>query len=104
MSEGVPGGEGPERRVDAGGGHPRGRFGHQEVETRLGSAHRDVSRAPDAVSVYLVRGIVVVVVVERAARVSPVPDARGPAVGVGGGEVSEAARWGLQASAAGRVR
>lgn len=90
--------------VSTRGAGTRERFGHQEGETRLGSAHRDVSRAPDAVSVYLVRGIVVVVVVERAARVSPVPDARGPAVGVGGGEVSEAARWGLQASAAGRVR
>ena len=64
-------------------------------------AHRDVSRGSDSVSVYLVRRVVVVVVVERAAGVRPVPDARGPARGSGDrrSAVSEAAHglgWGLQ--------
>ena len=104
--------EGGERRERRGSGGHLGAAGTRdflrlewEDETKCGRgearAHRDVSRGSDAVSVYLVRRVVVVVVVERAAGVRPVPDARGPARGSGDrrSAVSEAAHglgWGLQ--------
>ena len=99
--------EGGERRERRGSGGHLGAAGTRdflrlewEDETKCGRgearAHRDVSRGSDAVSVYLVRRVVVVVVVERAAGVRPVPDARGPARGSGDrrSAVSEAAHDG----------